>query len=60
MGRRPRKFLEESQARGDFTISGAALETGFWRYYRDDAKHSFFTPGSPEERNAFSAPPWTS
>jgi hypothetical protein len=55
-----RKFLEESQARGDFEIVSGPLETGFWRYYRDDSIHSFFAPGSPEEQEAFAAPPWGS
>jgi len=55
-----RKFLEASQARGDFSLVGGPLETEFWRYYRDDSIHSFFTPGSPEEKQAFAAPPWGS
>lgn len=53
-----RRFLEESQARGDFAIRDNALETAFWRYYRNDAIHSFYKPGSPEEAKAFAAPPW--
>lgn len=55
-----RKFLEESQARGDFRIASGALESEFWRYYRDDSIHSFMTPGSLEETRAFATPPWGS
>lgn len=55
-----RKFLEESQSRGDFAIASGPLEAAFWRYYRDDSIHSFFTPGSPEEKQVFAAPPWGS
>ncbi len=53
-----RRFLEESQARGDFAIVDKSLETAFWRYYRNDAIHSFYKPGSPEKAKAFAAPPW--
>ncbi len=55
-----RKFLEEHQARGDFAIMNKNLEAGFWRYYRDDAIHSFYPSGSPGEAQAFAAPPWAS
>lgn len=55
-----RRFLEERQARGDFVIRDKALEAAFWRYYSDDAKHSFYPPGSPEEAAAFASPPWLS
>jgi len=50
-----RKFLEAAQARGDFVIVDRALETGFWKYYRDDARHSFL----PTPAKAFSVPPWS-
>jgi hypothetical protein len=53
-------FLKESQARGDFIIATAALEAEFWRYYQDDSIHSFYPPGSPEEKKAFTVAPWTS
>ena len=53
-----RKFLEESAARGDFRIVDKDLESGFWRYYRDDSIHDFFKPGSVEEAKAFADPPW--
>jgi hypothetical protein len=53
-----RKFLEESAARGDFTIANPHLDAGFWRYYRDDSIHDFFKPGSAEEAKAFADPPW--
>jgi hypothetical protein len=55
-----RKFLEESQAQGDFRIENPALESGFWSYYRDASIHSFYAPGSAEERAAFAMPPWES
>jgi hypothetical protein len=55
-----RRFLEASQARGDFEITNPDLEAVFWRYYRTDEIHSFFTPGSTEERHAFDAPWWES
>jgi hypothetical protein len=54
-----RKFLEERQAAGDFSIEDPALAAEFWRYYRDDSIHSFFEPGSAEEAKAFGAEPWS-
>lgn len=53
-----RKFLEESQANGEFRIENTALEPEFWRYYRDESIHSFYPPGSAEEREAMTTPPW--
>ena len=53
-----RKFLEERQAAGDFSIEDPSLAAEFWRYYRDDSIHSFFEPGSAEEAKAFADPPW--
>lgn len=55
-----RKFLEERQARGDFTIVNKDLEAQFWRYYVSDSIHSFYPRGSKEEARAFAAPPWRS
>ena len=55
-----RKFLEDRQAAGDFSIDDPALETAFWRYYRDDSIHSFFEPGSADEAKAFGVEPWSS
>jgi hypothetical protein len=54
-----RKFLEERQAAGDFSIKDPALTEEFWRYYRDDSIHSFFEPGSADEAKAFGAEPWS-
>lgn len=54
-----RKFLRESQARGDFTILNKDLEAVFWRYYVTDSIHSFYPRGSAEEAQAFAAPPWS-
>lgn len=53
-----RAFLEEAQARGDFTIADPTLSAAFWRYYTDDTRHSFYPRGSPEEARAFETPPW--
>jgi hypothetical protein len=55
-----RKFLEERQAAGDFSIENEALVAGFWRYYRDDSIHSFYEPGSADEAKAFEVEPWSS
>jgi hypothetical protein len=55
-----RKFLEERQAAGDFSIENDALAAEFWRYYRDDSIHSFFEPGSADEARAFAVEPWAS
>lgn len=53
-----RKFLDECNARSDFTISDPALEDAFWRYYLNETPHSFYKPGSREEAQVFAAPPW--
>lgn len=55
-----RKFLEESQAKGAFRIVNPELEAGFWRYYRDESIHSFYPPGSADEREALATPWWES
>ena len=55
-----RKFLEERQAAGDFSIEDEALAAEFWRYYRDESIHSFIEPGSEAEKQAFAREPWTS
>ena len=51
-----RRYLEERQAAGDFEIHDQAMADTFWRYFADDAMHSFYEPGS--EAQVFSAPPW--
>ncbi len=53
-----RRSLEAAQAAGDFAIADPALEKPFWSYYRDDARHTFYKPGSSEENAAFTTPPW--
>ena len=53
-----RRFLEESQARGDFALLDRSMEAPFWRYFVTDAIHSFYPPGSAEEARAFDTPPW--
>lgn len=55
-----RKFLEERQAAGDFSIDDPPLAAAFWRYYVDDSIHSFFEPGSSDEIKAFGVEPWSS
>lgn len=53
-----RRFLEERRDRGDFQILAPELEREFWTYYVTDSSHVFLPPGSPEEAQAFAAPPW--
>jgi len=55
-----RRFLEERQAAGDFSIEDGAMAAEFWRYYRDDSIHSFYEPGSVDEAKAFGVEPWAS
>ena len=55
-----RRYLEERQQAGDFTIQNADFVQPFWDYFTNDAKHDFFEPGSAEEARAFSMPPWES
>lgn len=52
-----RAFLEERQARGDFSIADPALAAAFWKPYRDDVRHDFYRRGSREEAEAFALPP---
>lgn len=54
-----RAYFEERHAAGDFAIHEAAFETAFWDYVTNDTRHSFYEPGSTEESQAFSVPPWT-
>jgi len=51
-----RRFVEERQRAGAFTIHEQTFEAGFWRYFTDDSIHSFFAPGT--EASAFEVPPW--
>jgi hypothetical protein len=53
-----RRFLEEQQKQGAFAIADKALEAPFWRYYTNDAIHSFYPAGSAEEAKAFQNPWW--
>jgi hypothetical protein len=55
-----RRFLEERQAQGDWTIVNPELKVAFWRYYVTDALHAFYPPGSMEEAQVFATPPWLS
>lgn len=51
-----RRFIEERQRAGAFTIVEESYKTPFWRYFTDDTMHTFFEPGS--EASAFEVPPW--
>jgi len=51
-------YLKERQKAGDFTIHRKDFEETFWRYFTQDSMHEFYTPGSEEEKNAFSIAPW--
>jgi hypothetical protein len=53
-----RRFLEDGEKRGDFRIADPGLEAAFWRYFRNDAMHSFYPRGSPQEARAFDVAPW--
>lgn len=53
-----RALLEQARARGELVIADRALEASFWRYYTDDARHSFYRRGSAEEAQVFARPPW--
>jgi heat shock protein HslJ len=53
-----RRYLEERQAAGDFEIHDKSFEAQFWRYFTNDAMHSFYERGSEEEARAFTTPPW--
>ena len=53
-----RLFLEEQQKRGVLAIADKELEAAFWRYYTNDAIHSFYPAGSAEEAKVFQIPWW--
>ena len=53
-----RKYLEERQAAGDFSITDPEMKDAFWRYFIDDDIHDFMAPGSKDEAKAFTAAPW--
>lgn len=53
-----RRFLEEQQRQGAFAIADKKLAAAFWRYYTNDAVHSFYPAGSAEEAQAFASPWW--
>jgi len=50
-----RKFLEQRQHAGAFTIYNPAFETEFWHYFTDESIHDFYPPES--EAKAFKIPP---
>lgn len=54
-----RRFLEERQRAGDFEILDPGLEAAFWRYYRSDAMHSFYSQEAAREQRLFELPWWT-
>ena len=53
-----RRFLEQRQAEGVFTIHDSALAKRFWHYFTDESIHDFMEPGSTDEASAFVTPPW--
>lgn len=53
-----RKYLEERQERGDFTIVAPAVAEHFWRYFTDDSMHDFMEPGGEDAARAFAVEPW--
>lgn len=53
-----RQYLEERRDASDLEIKNKDFEESFWRYFTNDSMHSFYEPGSPEEAQAFSTPPW--
>jgi hypothetical protein len=53
-----RRYLEDRQVAGDFTIHDRSLEGAFWRYFTDDSMHDFYEHGSDAESQAFAIPPW--
>jgi heat shock protein HslJ len=53
-----RRYLEERQQAGDFTIHNEEFAKVFWDYFTNESKHSFYEPGSPEEKQAFAVPFW--
>jgi hypothetical protein len=51
-----RRFLEQREADGSFTITEPSFEDGFWHYFRDDSLHSFYDVGSAA--GVLETPPW--
>ncbi|AML52161.1 META domain-containing protein [Falsihalocynthiibacter arcticus] len=52
------QFLKQRQSEGGFAIHNQAMEEGFWTSFTDASLHEFLEPGSSEEADAFSVPPW--
>jgi hypothetical protein len=53
-----RRFLEQRQTEGAFTIKDPALAKRFWHYFSDKSIHDFMEQGSTDEESAFVIPPW--
>jgi hypothetical protein len=53
-----RRFLEEQEKSGAFTILKKGFEEKFWDYFRNDSLHSFYPPGSDGEKQAIETPWW--
>jgi soluble cytochrome b562 len=51
-----RRFLEDRQADGSFTLTEPSFEGGFWHYFRDDSIHSFYDSSSAA--GVLETPPW--
>ena len=53
-----RRFLEAQEKRGRFAIADEVFAKKFWDYYRNDARHSFYPPGSVQAAQAIEIPWW--
>ncbi len=53
-----RRFLEQRQAEGAFTIHDQSLAESFWHYFTDESIHDFMEPGGADEARAFAITPW--
>jgi heat shock protein HslJ len=53
-----RRFLEQRQAEGAFTIHDQTLAGDFWRYFTDESIHDFMEASGADEARAFVTPPW--
>lgn len=52
-----RRFLQQQQRNGKFSIADPDMATSFWRYFSDESIHSFYT-GDTDPEELFRIPPW--
>jgi hypothetical protein len=52
-----RTLAEAAQARGDLVFRDPGLEAAFWRYFHNDAIHTFYPPA--EAARVFERTPWS-